>query len=57
MSIEANIIGGSSKNLPAQDLELVVVVDVLKVLKQYFSGSKFELFSDHKSVRHLLDQR
>ena len=39
------------------DLELVVVVFVLKIWRHYLFGSKFEVFSDHKSLKCLLDQK
>ena len=36
-------------NYPTHDLELAVVVFVLKNWRHYLFGSKFEVFSDHKS--------
>ena len=40
-------------NYPTHDLELVVVVFALKMWRHYLFGSKFEVFSDHKSLKYL----
>jgi len=45
------------RNYPTHDLELEVVVFVLKVWRHYLYGSRFEVFSDHKSLRYLFDQK
>ena len=45
------------KNYPTHDLELAVVVYVLKIWRHYLYGSKFEVFSDHKSLKYLFDQK
>lgn len=37
------------RNYPTYDLELLVVVFVLKIWRHYLHCSKFEVFSDHKS--------
>ena len=39
------------------DLELAAIVFVLKIWRHYLYGSKFELFSDHKSLMYLFDQK
>jgi hypothetical protein len=44
------------KNYPTHDLELAAVVFVLKVWRHYLYGSRFEVFSDHKSLKYLFDQ-
>jgi len=41
---------------PTHDLELAEVVPVLKIWRHYLYGSKFEVFSDHKSLKYLFDQ-
>ena len=45
------------KNYPTNDLELVAVVFVLKIWRHYLYGSIFEVFSDHKSLKYLFDQK
>ena len=34
-------------NYPTHDLELVVVVHALRILRHYLYGTQFELFTDH----------
>ena len=43
------------KNYPTHDLELAAVVYVLKIWRHYLYGSKFEVFSDHRSLKYLFD--
>jgi len=45
------------KNYPTHDLELAAVVYVLKIWRHYLYGSKFEVCSDHKSLKYLFDQK
>ena len=45
------------KNYTTHDLELAAVVFVLKIWRHYLYGSKFEVFSDHKSLKYLFDQK
>jgi len=45
------------KNYPTHDLELAAVVFVLKIWRHYLYGSKFEVFSDHTSLKYLFDQK
>ena len=45
------------KNYPTQVLELAAVVSVLKIWRHYLYGSRFEVFSDHKSLKYLFDQK
>ena len=45
------------KNYPTHDLELAAVVFVLKMWRHYLYGSRFEVFSDHKSLKYLFDQK
>jgi len=42
---------------PTHDRELVVVVFVLEIWRHYLFGSRFEVFSDHKSLKYLFDQK
>ena len=45
------------KNYPTHDLELNAVVFALKIWRHYFYGEKFEVFSDHKSLKYIFTQR
>ena len=42
------------RNYPTHDLELAAVVFVLMIWRHYLYGSRFEVFSDHKSLKYLL---
>ena len=44
-------------NYPTHDLELAAVVFALKIWRHYLYGAKFEVFSDHKSLKYLFDQK
>jgi len=45
------------KNYPTHDLELPSIVFALKIWRHYVYGGKFEVFSDHKSLKYLFDQK
>src|SRR3954467_8865831 len=45
------------RNYPTHDLELAAVVFVLKLWRHYLYGSRLEVFSDHKSLKYLFDQK
>jgi len=45
------------RNYPTHDLELAAVVFVLKIWRHYLYGSRFEVFSDYKSLNYLFDQK
>ncbi|XP_020112142.1 uncharacterized protein LOC109726763 [Ananas comosus] len=45
------------KNYPIQDLELVVVVFVLKLWRHYLYGERCEVYTDHKSLKYLFAQK
>nr|XP_027186625.1 uncharacterized protein LOC113784598 [Cicer arietinum] len=45
------------RNYPTHDLELAAVVFVLKMWRHYLYGSRFEVFSDHKSLKYLFDPK
>ncbi|XP_057494185.1 uncharacterized protein LOC130779535 [Actinidia eriantha] len=45
------------KNYPTHDLELAAVVFALKSWRHYLYGEKFEVFSDHKSLKYIFTQR
>ncbi|GJW55446.1 putative reverse transcriptase domain-containing protein [Tanacetum coccineum] len=45
------------KNYTTHDLELGAVVFALKIWRHYLYGTKPIVFMDHKSLRHILDQK
>ncbi|GJR05784.1 putative reverse transcriptase domain-containing protein [Tanacetum coccineum] len=45
------------KNYTTQDLELGAVVFALKIWRHYLYGTKRTVFTDHKSLRYILDQK
>ncbi|GJX79878.1 putative reverse transcriptase domain-containing protein [Tanacetum coccineum] len=45
------------KNYTTHDLELGAVVFVLKMWRHYLYGTKCVVFTDHKSLQHILDQK
>ena len=44
-------------NYPTHDLELAAVVFALMIWRHYLYGTRFEVFSDHKSLKYLFDQK
>ncbi|XP_052173738.1 uncharacterized protein LOC127789029 [Diospyros lotus] len=45
------------RNYPTHDLELAAVVFALKLWRHYLYGEKFEVFTDHKSLKYLFSQK
>ncbi|GJT41997.1 putative nucleotidyltransferase, ribonuclease H [Tanacetum coccineum] len=45
------------KNYTTHDLELDAVVFALKMWRHYLYGTKCVVFTDHKSLQHILDQK
>ncbi|GJX10607.1 putative reverse transcriptase domain-containing protein [Tanacetum coccineum] len=45
------------KNYTTHDLELGSVVFALKIWRYYLYGTRCTLFTDHKSLQHILDQK
>ncbi|GJU33900.1 putative reverse transcriptase domain-containing protein [Tanacetum coccineum] len=45
------------KNYTTHDLELGAVVFALKIWRHYLYGTKRMVFTDHKSLQHILDQK
>ncbi|KAJ9565560.1 LOW QUALITY PROTEIN: hypothetical protein OSB04_001526 [Centaurea solstitialis] len=45
------------KNYTTQDLELGAVVFALKIWRHYLYGTKCTIFTDHKSLQHIFDQK
>ncbi|GKG36934.1 putative reverse transcriptase domain-containing protein, partial [Tanacetum coccineum] len=46
-----------TKNYTTHDLELGAVVFALKMWRHYLYGTKCVVFTDHKSLQHILDQK
>ena len=44
------------RNYPTHDLELAAVVFALKTWRHYLYGEKFEVYSDHKSLKYIFTQ-
>ncbi|GAU51685.1 hypothetical protein TSUD_414990 [Trifolium subterraneum] len=44
-------------NYPTHDLEFAAIVFALKIWRHYLYGCTFEVFSDHKSLKYLFDQK
>ncbi|GKE21951.1 putative reverse transcriptase domain-containing protein [Tanacetum coccineum] len=47
----------NKKNYTTHDLELGAVVFALKMRRHYLYGTKCVVFTDHKSLHHILDQK
>ena len=45
------------QNYPTHDLELAAVVFALKIWRHYLYGEKYRIFTDHKSLKYLLNQK
>ena len=45
------------RNYPTHDLELATVVFALKTWRHYLYGEKFEVYSDHKSLKYIFTQK
>jgi len=45
------------QNYPTHDLEMTAVVFALKILRHYLYGETCEIFSDHKSLQYIFQQK
>nr|GEV97920.1 reverse transcriptase domain-containing protein [Tanacetum cinerariifolium] len=45
------------RNYTTHDLELGALVFALKIWRQYLNGAKCTVFTDHKSLQHILDHK
>ena len=41
------------QNYPTHDMELAATVFALKILRHYLYGEKFEVVSNHKSLKYI----
>ena len=44
-------------NYPTHDLKLAAIVFALQIWRHYLYGAQFRVFSDHKSIKYLFDQK
>ena len=44
------------QNYPTHDMELATIVFTLKIWHHYLYGEKFEVFSNHKSLKYIFTQ-
>jgi hypothetical protein len=44
------------KNYPTHDLELAAVVHALKAWRHYLYGQKYDIYTDHKSLKYIFTQ-
>ena len=44
-------------NYPTHDLELAAIVFTLKIWRHYLYGQSCEIYTDHKSLKYIFDQR
>ena len=44
------------KNYPTHDLDLAAIVHALKKWRSYLLGNRYEVFSDHQSLKYLFTQ-
>ncbi|GKC45229.1 putative reverse transcriptase domain-containing protein [Tanacetum coccineum] len=47
----------NEENYTTHDLELGTIVFTLKIWRHYMYGTKCTVFTDHKSLQHILDQK
>ncbi|GJU51511.1 putative reverse transcriptase domain-containing protein [Tanacetum coccineum] len=55
--VEDFILKIHEKNYTTLDLELEVVVFALKIWRHYLYGTKSVIYTDHKSLQHIFDQK
>ena len=53
----SNQLRSHEENYPTHDLELAAVVFALKIWRHYLYGVKFEVYTDHKSLKYLFDKK
>ncbi|GJY09984.1 putative reverse transcriptase domain-containing protein [Tanacetum coccineum] len=54
---KGEVIAYASRQLKIHDLELGAVVFALKIWRHYLYGTKCTVFTDHKSLQYILDQK
>ena len=46
-----------TQNYPTHDLEMAVVVFALKIWRHYLYGVTYEIYTNHKSLKYIFQQR
>ncbi|GJZ44516.1 putative reverse transcriptase domain-containing protein [Tanacetum coccineum] len=54
---DAPVLKSHEKNYTTHDLELGAVVFALKIWRHYLYGTKCTMFTNHKNLQHILDQK
>jgi ribonuclease HI len=44
------------QNYPTHDLELVAVIHALKIWRHHLMGAKYNIYTDHKSLKYIFTQ-
>ncbi|GKB79247.1 putative reverse transcriptase domain-containing protein [Tanacetum coccineum] len=57
VEFQIDLMPGTAPNYTTHDLELGAVVFALKIWRHYLYGTKYTVFTDHKSLQHILDQK
>ena len=57
MAYTSSQLRSHEENYPTHDLELATIVFALKIWSCYLYGVKYEVFSDHKSLKYHCDQK
>ncbi|GJT83717.1 putative reverse transcriptase domain-containing protein [Tanacetum coccineum] len=57
LAYESRLLKIHEKNFTTHDLELGAVVFALKMWRHYLYSTKCVVFTDHKSLQHILDQK
>ena len=45
------------QNYPTHDLDIAVMVFALKIWRHYLYGVTYEIYTDHKSLKYIFQQR
>jgi hypothetical protein len=61
---EGHVIANTSRqlrkhelNYPTHDLELTAVVHALKIWRHYIMGTKYQIYTNHKSLKYIFTQK